>query len=451
MKDPNKQDAVLISENRGLYSSNWNYIIRKPGAGSDSREIIDRVADEGTRNNEFTNWFNKLRLTIRQVFLPYGYPASVSSDYLNYQIYDTIQAFCSSLTGALATEAVMKGVGVGDEAATPLAAAVTWLLKSGSGMIGQIVFTWAQGTSLDCDCKKWRFFADMVNDTAIFIDLLTPALNPDIRVAVFCLSSVARSLVGVAGGATRAAITQHQARQNNTADVSAKDGSQETLVNLVALIASLLLLPNVSGNTGLIWTLYLLFTALHLLANFKALKSLQLESLNTSRLLHCLSQFVKNETVPSIADVNNRESLFIGVGIHDAAVTQSQYQIKPGVPFAVATGLDSDHQGNSCLLESVEKLISSSDGKRFLIIPRPDKKIIYVVLDETIPPWELIEGYSRAFFLSYQLSTNNTSGMSSACTNQWLRFESALTSAGYSKRMALLKTEDWRATWRKQL
>ena len=32
--------------------------------------------------------------------------------------------------------------------------------------------------------------------------------------------------MGVAGGATRAALTQHQARHNNMADVSAKDGSQ---------------------------------------------------------------------------------------------------------------------------------------------------------------------------------------------------------------------------------
>ena len=32
--------------------------------------------------------------------------------------------------------------------------------------------------------------------------------------------------MGVAGGATRAAITEHQALKNNMADVSAKDGSQ---------------------------------------------------------------------------------------------------------------------------------------------------------------------------------------------------------------------------------
>lgn len=39
------------------------------------------------------------------------------------------QAFCSSITGTLATLAILKGVGVGDKEATPLAATITWMLK----------------------------------------------------------------------------------------------------------------------------------------------------------------------------------------------------------------------------------------------------------------------------------------------------------------------------------
>jgi hypothetical protein len=39
----------------------------------------------------------------REAFLPQGYPESVSSDYLQYQIWDTAQAFCSSITGLLFT------------------------------------------------------------------------------------------------------------------------------------------------------------------------------------------------------------------------------------------------------------------------------------------------------------------------------------------------------------
>lgn len=49
-------------------------------------------------------------------------------------------------------------------------------------------------------------------------------------VALSCMSSICvcllQSIVGVAGGATRAALTVHQARRDNMADISAKDGSQ---------------------------------------------------------------------------------------------------------------------------------------------------------------------------------------------------------------------------------
>ena len=39
----------------------------------------------------------------------------------------------------------MRGVGVGESTATPLAAAITWILKDGTGMIGRIIFAWWQG------------------------------------------------------------------------------------------------------------------------------------------------------------------------------------------------------------------------------------------------------------------------------------------------------------------
>lgn len=42
--------------------------------------------------------------------------------------------------------------------------------------------------------------------------------------------SLIQAIVGVAGGATRAALTVHQARRDNLADISAKDGSQVAAV-----------------------------------------------------------------------------------------------------------------------------------------------------------------------------------------------------------------------------
>lgn len=104
-----------------------------------------------------------------EVFLPEGYPSSVSSDYWDYQMWDTVQvsliftncisfcillvvikiiclqAFCSTVNTTLTTHAIFKGIGVGDSNATALAATITWIMKDGTGMIGRIMFAWWKG------------------------------------------------------------------------------------------------------------------------------------------------------------------------------------------------------------------------------------------------------------------------------------------------------------------
>ncbi|XP_031466546.1 RUS1 family protein C16orf58 homolog [Phasianus colchicus] len=86
-----------------------------------------------------------LRRAAERVLLPRGFPHSVSPDYLRYQCWDSAQALCSSLSGIVATRAVFEAVGVGDVAATPTGATVTWLLRDGVGMVTRIAFASMQG------------------------------------------------------------------------------------------------------------------------------------------------------------------------------------------------------------------------------------------------------------------------------------------------------------------
>ncbi|GMR36271.1 hypothetical protein PMAYCL1PPCAC_06466, partial [Pristionchus mayeri] len=241
-------------------------------------------------------------------FLPQGFPHSVTDDYLEYQMYDTMQALASSLTGALATEAVLTSAGVGNKDATALAATITWLLKDGCGMVGRIIFSYAKGTELDAESKKWRLVADVLNDLAFFIDLLSP-LFAALFLPLACLSSLLRCIVGVAGGATRTSIVQHQARRGNLADVAAKDGSQETLVNVVALLLSLVLLPTVSGKRTLIWCLFGLFTAVHLLANYRAVRSLRFDVFNRNRAAIVIRHYFTTGSILPVSVANEREPL----------------------------------------------------------------------------------------------------------------------------------------------
>ncbi|CAJ0581753.1 unnamed protein product, partial [Mesorhabditis spiculigera] len=249
-----------------------------------------------------------LRLLFCAWFLPQGYPHTVTADYLDLGP----EKMKILILGALATEAVLKGAGVGNEAATALAASMTWLVKDGLGMVGRILFASAKGSQLDYDCKKWRLVADVLNDCAFFIDLLSP-LWPNWFLLSACCSSLFRCVVGVAGGATRTTIVQHQARRNNLADVAAKDGSQETLVNALALVVSLVLLPAVSGRHLVIWCLFALLTALHLFANYRAMRTLRFNVLNGKRAALVIRNYLETGRILDIDEANEREPLFHGL------------------------------------------------------------------------------------------------------------------------------------------
>ncbi|KAM7371909.1 hypothetical protein PAMP_009110 [Pampus punctatissimus] len=292
-----RDSGVVLATERYGCSESWKYLA-KDG-------VIERRRDgKGgeSRGNAIVGVF-------KSVFLPQGYPESVSEDYLQYQFWDTVQAFSSSLSGTLATQASLKGVGVGDQEATVAAATVTWLLRDGTGMMGRILFAWRKGSKLDSEAKKWRLFADVLNDVAMFMEILAPFF-PAFFTLIVCTAGIFKSIVGVAGGATRAALTVHQARRDNMADISAKDGSQETLVNLAGLLVSLVLIPLVTDNPVLTLSLFFLFTALHLFANYKAVRSVVMETLNEARLAIVLQQYLSDRQILSPREANLEEPVF---------------------------------------------------------------------------------------------------------------------------------------------
>uniref|UniRef100_A0A5K3ESY0 ABC transmembrane type-1 domain-containing protein n=1 Tax=Mesocestoides corti TaxID=53468 RepID=A0A5K3ESY0_MESCO len=190
------------------------------------------------------------------------------------------------------------------------------MFKDGAGMVGRILFAAWGGSSLDSQCKQWRIFADVLNDLSLLLELLSVRIYY-LFTPVVCFASVMRALVGMVGGATRAAITQHQALANNMADVAAKDGSQETLSNLVALAVNFLLITIVTGKPVLIWLVFALLTPLHLYANWRAVRCLQFDTLNRARFRILIEDWLRkhdemSDRLPpllSVREVNHREPI----------------------------------------------------------------------------------------------------------------------------------------------
>ncbi|XP_067272911.1 RUS1 family protein C16orf58 homolog [Pseudorasbora parva] len=293
-------EGVIATERYGSQES-WKYLLKDRKIKRQKDAMDGKLAG------------NSISGLFKSVFLPQGYPESVSEDYLQYQFWDTVQAFSSSLSGTLATQASLRGVGVGNQEATVAAATITWLLRDGTGMLGRILFAWLKGNKLDSEAKKWRLFADILNDLAMFMEIAAPHFPP-FFILIVCIAGIFKSIVGVAGGATRAALTVHQARRNNMADISAKDGSQETLVNLAGLLVSLALIPLVTDNPLLTFILFFLFTVLHLFANYKAVRSVVMETLNEARLSIVLHRYLLNGQLLSPVEANQREPVFLSLG-----------------------------------------------------------------------------------------------------------------------------------------
>ena len=117
------------------------------------------------------------------------------------------------------------------------------------------------GTSLYPEAKTYRLLADIFNDAALVTDTLSPyfatvALSPKypyvvpatdspLRIVALCLSGASRALCGAVAGGSKAALSVHFAsageRPGDVGDLSAKDGSKETVLALLGMLVRILI------------------------------------------------------------------------------------------------------------------------------------------------------------------------------------------------------------------
>jgi hypothetical protein len=232
------------------------------------------------------------------VFLPTGYPHSVKPDYLDYQIYDSFQAFSSSIAALFANRAVLSAVGVGDESATSTSALFMKIIQDTVGRLGTILFAWRLGSALEPECKKYRYMADLVNDAATIFDCLSPLFpgSRNFKVALLCMSGLLRSICGVMAGGSRAALTQHftDPKRGSIADVNAKDQSQETVITLLGMLTGSVVVGIVQGDGLEMWIAVTMLLALHLYTNYQAVAHVVMRTLNRQRVNIVFSDIISS-------------------------------------------------------------------------------------------------------------------------------------------------------------
>lgn len=247
-------------------------------------------------------------------FLPAGFPHSVTDDYLAYQTYDSLQAFSSSIASLLANRAVLEGLGVGNSSSSPTGAMILKIIQDTFSRMATILFAHRMGQAIEPECKFYRFLADIFNDCAQFLDLLTPVLPYFPKLSVMVSASILRSLCGVAANASKASLSVHFARQSNLAELNAKEASQETVISLLGMLTGTLVVRMIDDKQ-VVWMLMLFLVGVHLTMNYRAVRSVKMRTLNRQRATLVFREWLDHGTILTPLQVSRRESiLFKGRG-----------------------------------------------------------------------------------------------------------------------------------------
>ncbi|QIW97473.1 hypothetical protein AMS68_002991 [Peltaster fructicola] len=245
---------------------------------------------------------------VLDIFLPAGFPNSVTNDYIEYQIYDSLQAFASSIAGLLSSRAVLSTLGVGDASSSATNAVIFNVLQESLGRLATIGFAYRLGTTLEPECKMYRLLADVLNDFAFVLDCLSPVLPSWLSVLALSFAGVLRALCGVAAGSSKASLSAHFAKWGNLGELNAKDSSQETIISLLGMLAGTVVVSYINTPFAT-WTALIALLAVHLEMNRRAVRAVALKSLNRQRAGLMFHRLCKNE-VPTPQDVSIEEHIF---------------------------------------------------------------------------------------------------------------------------------------------
>ncbi|KAG2039290.1 vitamin B6 photo-protection and homoeostasis-domain-containing protein [Suillus americanus] len=291
--------------------------------------------------------FHALGHSISAIFLPAGYPNSVTPDYLCYQMYNDVQEFCSSLSGLLASRGALEGFGVGDASASATQALLLTVLKDVCSRFTTIIGAYYFGTSLYPETKTFRFLADVINDTSIVLDTISPYFTSislsttspylpsgsTLQIVALCMSGAMRSLCGLVAGGSKAALTDHFASPVNSkgdvGELNAKSASRSTVIALTGVLLGTLIVPYITTRTSTYTALFFLVFG-HLSANYLAVRSVVLRSFNRQRssilwstFRHPKAEAGGRSVVLTPRDVSNREIILdIPSRIRDAVANR---------------------------------------------------------------------------------------------------------------------------------
>ncbi|XP_059283137.1 protein root UVB sensitive 4 isoform X2 [Lycium ferocissimum] len=247
-------------------------------------------------------------LGLRNFFLP----REVSHNYLEYVKWKFVHRVSSSALQVLATQAMLRAIGIGNSRSLPSAAALNWVLKDGLGRLSRCIYTASLASSFDTNLKRVRFWTSVLFSLSIGVELLTPVF-PQYFLMLASIANIAKQISLACYLATSTAVHRSFAIADNLGEVSAKEQIQtvcfDNLGLMLAAALNILFANNPSLQAGLPFVMYPIFSVLDLFGIYQGLKHVHLQTLTKDRLDIIISTWIQQGFVPSPEDVSKQEGI----------------------------------------------------------------------------------------------------------------------------------------------
>lgn len=327
-------DLLVEVSTGGAQQRRW---ARSPTGGFERlppvREPSASLPGASSSSSATPSWDPRQSPRLRAIFLPAGYPDTVSPDYAPFIRWHLGSLVFRNILEVLTAQSLLVALGMGSTpGALPLTAATKWVLKDGVGSLATLFAGSLGGQRYDEDPKRWWAFTNLLEDVARVLELVTPAA-PALFLPLAASATFVRSaaLTG-RGSLMNGTFMQHLGRNQNLGDVRAKLEVQGRWLALAALPAGIGIFRAVAGSfddaelTGAARysaavAAYGSVVAGHAVCCWKAASVLRFDTLNRARVLNAARRFLREDA----EGVPTPEAAGAAEGVYRARTT-------PGTP-----------------------------------------------------------------------------------------------------------------------
>eukprot|EP01025_Chloroclados_australasicus_P030878 TRINITY_DN3107_c0_g1_i1.p1 TRINITY_DN3107_c0_g1~~TRINITY_DN3107_c0_g1_i1.p1 ORF type:complete len:517 (-),score=38.22 TRINITY_DN3107_c0_g1_i1:1007-2404(-) len=358
-----------------------------------------RVAD---RNDQ--SYFNLQKgiKNVQSLFLPTGYPDSITPDYVDYQLWTLPAHITGWQSMALATSSLLKAVGAGSASpvmVTAAGAAIKWISKDGIGATGRLIVGGRLSSVFDKDPKLWRMLAEFSTSIGMTLEILT-AILPEYFLLLAGVGNLAKAVGrGMGQPSFRVIQTHFAAKVTSVGDVAAKEEVWEVVGQLLGLLFSIatLELLEKSPSFETLFATWVASRGFHVWLRYNALQKLQLSTINHKRACLLATRYVDDLRTPE----------FLGIKVINQSenILAIDSQCRPRIIFGANLEF-ALQKGGLSTAQQVKEFLELFQNQEFLLIQT--EEMSYVVLKETYDSRNILKSVLLSAILQKKGITGNT-------------------------------------------